>query len=63
MMTRYILAIIASIALSFAQSSGKPPDSVERLLDEIVKNEQEFLVQMRVLNPIMETYEFTIDDL
>ena len=56
MMTRYILAIIASIALSFAQSSGKPPDSVERLLDEIVKNEQEFLVQMRVLNPIMETY-------
>ena len=55
-MIRYGLAYAASLAVLLAQGPGKGPDAVNKLLDEIVKNEQEFLGQMRVLNPIMETY-------
>jgi hypothetical protein len=51
MMTRVLLVLVAAVA--FGQSSK---DTVDRLLDEIVKNEQTFLAQMRVLNPIIETY-------
>ena len=54
MMTRLYLTLAAMIA--FAQNPAKGPDAVDRLLDEIVKNEQDFLAQMRVLNPIIETY-------
>ena len=54
MMTRLYLALVAMIA--FAQNPAKGPDAVDRLLDEIVKHEQDFLAQMRTLNPIIETY-------
>ena len=56
MLIRYVLAMWLGLVLGFAQAPAKAPDAVNRLLDEIVKNEQEFLVQMRTLNPIMETY-------
>jgi hypothetical protein len=52
MMVRILPGLMAALAL--AQSPAD--DSVERLLNEIVKNEQQFLVQMRALNPIVETY-------
>lgn len=56
MMTRFGLALVAAATLTFAQSPVKSSEAVGRLLDEIVKNEQEFLAKMRVLNPIIETY-------
>jgi len=54
MMLRYTLFLFGSLAL--AQSGVKQDDAVNRLLDEVVRNEQEFLVRMRTLNPIIETY-------
>ncbi|MBY0502417.1 MAG: M48 family metalloprotease [Bryobacteraceae bacterium] len=40
----------------FAALAHAQPNAVDRLLDEIVKNEREFLTRMQTLNPIMETY-------
>ena len=56
MITRILLIFIGVVALAIAQTAPKGQDAVDRLLDEIVKNEQDFLAQMRTLNPIIETY-------
>lgn len=53
MIIRLSLALMATMAL--AQVPAKTV-AVDRLLDEIVTHEQEFLAQMRTLNPIIETY-------
>ena len=54
MMTRLILAMTAAAA--FAQKPAAPSAAVDRLLDEIVQNEDKFLARMRIMNPIIETY-------
>ncbi len=48
--------LLCLLAVTMWAQSPKQTEAVNRLLDEIVKNEQDFLAQMRTLNPIIETY-------
>ena len=65
-MTRYRAFLCGFILLTAAADAAEPVDSptdlAERLLDQIVAGEQDFLLRMQAYQPFMDIYLQSADD-